>query len=882
MADGKVEYEVRVDTQGVSKDLDDAEKKIKKASQKGEDSVKKSTNNVEKEIKKATKSVSSDIDASAGSVDSFAKILGSINGSSFSDVEDKIKGADKELDSILESISKAPKETKLFAQAFDVLSANISATKDKLKILENAQEDVEKAFKSGNLSAEQYREYQREVIDTASSLKELEKQAKGGEKGLSDLAKEADGSTGIFGKLKGVVEGLGVSMGSLSVAAVGIKAISGAADLDKAMGQFAAATGIADEELSKYEESLKNIYTGGYGESFEDIGNAMATITQQMGKLDQATLQNITEGVYAFSDVFKSDVGETLRGVNQLMTQFGITAEDALDLMATGSQKGLDYTSELGDNIAEYAGKFSQAGYSAEEYFQLLKNGSEGGSYSLDKVNDAINEVTNKLADGSIKESIGIFSGETKKLFESWQKGGASQKQVIDSIVKDINNCTNEQEALTMAATAFGTMGEDANLDFIKSLTSVGNEFDNVKGKVESIKTDKYDNLGSMLEELQRSFELLLIPIGEAFIPLLSAVVELLTPIADVIGGTLSPVLEQLSEVILLLSEPLEALIEFLGQVLGIAMQLLSEALTPILDVLIQILEPITQLLNEIFEPIMEMLTAIMEPLSALINAALQPILTLITSLIEPLTSLVEMILPILQDLFAELTPIITSVFDALTPLFNIFTEIAEFISGILGPVIEKLAGILAGVLGGAIDAIMPIIEGLVSVFSSVVDFLVNVFSGNWEAAWDGIVNIFRNIFNLIPTIIESIINGAIGIINGLIQGVNSLIGWLGIGEIPLIAKVKLPRFHTGGIVDFEEGEGLAMLKKGEMVLTQQQQAELFAIANGAAPRGEAMGSDRPLYADITLTGNVEMDGLKVGRVFLRNLDDAAAFTLRG
>ena len=66
------------------------------------------------------------------------------------------------------------------------------------------------------------------------------------------------------------------------------------------------------------------------------------------------------------------------------------------------------------------------------------------------------------------------------------------------------------------------------------------------------------------------------------------------------------------------------------------------------------------------------------------------------------------------------------------------------------------------------------------------------------------------------------------------------------------------------------------------MVLTQQQQAELFAIANGAAPRGEAMGSDRPLYADITLTGNVEMDGLKVGRVFLRNLDDAAAFTLRG
>lgn len=65
------------------------------------------------------------------------------------------------------------------------------------------------------------------------------------------------------------------------------------------------------------------------------------------------------------------------------------------------------------------------------------------------------------------------------------------------------------------------------------------------------------------------------------------------------------------------------------------------------------------------------------------------------------------------------------------------------------------------------------------------------------------------------------------------------------------------------------------------MVLTQKQQAELFAIANGAAPSNSA-SSQRPLYADITLTGNVEVDGFQLGKIVLRNLDDAAAFTLRG
>ncbi len=60
-----------------------------------------------------------------------------------------------------------------------------------------------------------------------------------------------------------------------------------------------------------------------------------------------------------------------------------------------------------------------------------------------------------------------------------------------------------------------------------------------------------------------------------------------------------------------------------------------------------------------------------------------------------------------------------------------------------------------------------------------------------------------QGIFNLIPTIIESILNGAIWIINQLIGGINALTGAIGIPAIPTIPDVTLPRFHTGGIVDF-------------------------------------------------------------------------------
>ena len=48
------------------------------------------------------------------------------------------------------------------------------------------------------------------------------------------------------------------------------------------------------------------------------------------------------------------------------MSHFGLSADEAFDLMASGAQQGLNYTDELGDNVSEYAGKFAEAGYTAD------------------------------------------------------------------------------------------------------------------------------------------------------------------------------------------------------------------------------------------------------------------------------------------------------------------------------------------------------------------------------------------------------------------------------------------------------------------------------------------------------------------------------------
>ena len=232
---------------------------------------------------------------------------------------------------------------------------------------------------------------------------------------------------------------------------------------------------------------IKNVYESGLGDSMDNVAEAVITVKDNIKDLNEQDLQDVTSQALILENTYGIDMSESIRGVAQLMNQFDMTATEAMDHLVAGTQKGLDKTNELGDNVTEYSPKFAQAGYSASEYFQLLENGSQGGAYNLDKINDAINEVTNKLADGSIEGSLDIYSEKTQELFKQWKDGNGSQKEVIDSIVADVQNCTNQQEKLNLATTAFGTLSEDGSTKFIESLTSVGNSFDNVTGKAQQL-----------------------------------------------------------------------------------------------------------------------------------------------------------------------------------------------------------------------------------------------------------------------------------------------------------------------------------------------------------------------------------------------------------
>lgn len=493
MADGKVVIDLEINDKSVDKKLNTADKKVDKFAK--DVSQKEAKPNVDADTKKLEKK----LDEASNEVESFSK-----------EATDnaKVEGSAKMDTSNFEKSAQTVKsEASAVEKAIDV--------DGKVDVEDKASSKLDSVKKKADdFSNENIKSPKIDPPDTD---------------GFEEALQEMEDKVKSFGaKIAGYLAiGEAIKQGT----EIGKEVY---ADFEDSVARVKGALGETDDQARQTAQVIKDVYEAGLGESMDRVAEAVVRIKRNLGEMDDGTLNSITQQAIILEDTFDVDMNETLRGVKGLMKNFGLTAQEAMDYIVAGTQEGLDWTDELGDNISEYSGKFSQAGYSASEYFQLLKNGSDSGAYNLDKVNDAINEVTTRLADGTIEGALGSFSSETQKTFKAWQDGKATQKDVIDSIVSDITKCDDQQKALTMSATAFGTMGEDANLTFAKALNSVGTTFDDVSGKGQQF-ADETTTPMQELESKVRKVKDQLQPLGDLFYDIAGVVLDNFAPLSGII-----------------------------------------------------------------------------------------------------------------------------------------------------------------------------------------------------------------------------------------------------------------------------------------------------------------------------------------------------------
>lgn len=397
-------------------------------------------------------------------------------------------------------------------------------------------------------------------VDSGNSISDLQNFQK-------NVENAENKSTGLKDTLKKLAAGFALGAAIKKTADAVVGCVKRADELKESLNTLQTQTGATDEEMQGLGDSLKNIYADNYGESFDDIAVALAEVKNQTN-LTGTELERTTENALALSDTFDFEIQESTRAADMMMKQFGVTSDEAFNLIAQGAQNGLDKNGNLLDSINEYSVHFKQLGFDAEDMFNMFSNGAKAGVFDVDKLGDAVKEFGIRCKDGSNTtieafESLGFNADELQQKFA---QGGESAQDAFQEVVTALNNCDDEVVKNTAGVNLFGTMWEDMGADAVKALTDTNGEFDKTADNLNKIKEIKYDSLENAFEGIKRQIETgLVLPIGEKLLPKLNEFANYINDNMPDIKNTVESVMDGICSAISFVTDNLNIIIPILA-----------------------------------------------------------------------------------------------------------------------------------------------------------------------------------------------------------------------------------------------------------------------------------------------------------------------------
>ena len=241
-------------------------------------------------------------------------------------------------------------------------------------------------------------------------------------------------------------------------------------------------------------------------------------LTQQFTGKSGDDLKAFRNEVQAVADSFGADFRETLIATNALSKQFGISANEALQLVKDGFLSGADANGEFLDTLKEYPAYFKEAGISADQFVAIVTQTNKMGIFS-DKGVDAIKEANLRLremttATAAALDGIGISSEQVQK---DLQTGTKTTFDVIQDVSAKLAELPDNAATVGAAiADIFGDPGEDAGLQYLRTLKDISTNMDEVKGKAGVLAQLQEEQLQSQIE-LQNALSGLFDAIGGNF-----------------------------------------------------------------------------------------------------------------------------------------------------------------------------------------------------------------------------------------------------------------------------------------------------------------------------------------------------------------------------
>lgn len=220
--------------------------------------------------------------------------------------------------------------------------------------------------------------------------------------------------------------------------------------------------------------------------------------------------------------------------------------------------------------------------------------------------------------------------------------------------------------------------------------------------------------------------------------------------------------------------------------------------------------------------------------------------------------------------------------FDSIRLLVSgLFTAIRT----IIGIGLPAILGTILGWIGNVLNLFVGLFSGLTQIFDGIIQFIDGVFSGDFERAWNGVLNIFKGVANIFISIAEFIVNAILTPVQAVARAINnfkiSIPDWVPLvggkswnPQISVPDKVSIPRLAEGGMPDvgslYYAGEAgselVANMKGGTGVMNIEQFESAMVNANTEVVNAVYAMANMIVGAVNNKNLDVILDGRKVGQ----------------
>ncbi|HFT0621424.1 TPA: phage tail tape measure protein [Streptococcus pneumoniae] len=699
----------------------------------------------------------------------------------------------------LRQIDKALKfdtgNVTLLTQKQEVLQKQVSTTKEKLETLRQAQSQVEQQFKNGDIGADQYRAFQREVEVTQNVLKGYEGKLANVNQALNENGSATQNNKNQLKELQNEQSQLASEMVKvtssfkLQESALG----SNASEAERnalAQKKIGVQSEIVSKQISNLEQQLE-ITKKEFGENSTQANRMEAELNQAKTAFNH--LNDEMKGTKSAADSTQESLSEISRNLRaELLQQFSEKLSAISEKLVEVGKEALEAAAQMQASNAQFTTVFGDMETQAREALNAI--GQE-----MDIVPERLQGSFTQMA--SFAKTSGLDTAEaldlTSRATRAAADGAAFYDKSIESVTESLQsflkgNFANDA-ALGISATettrnaaanelygkSFKDLSEAQKQLTLLQMVEDGNKLSGALGQA----ARESDGLENVMGNLKQAGTNALSAIGQ---PLLEMMIPVFQTLATIVKGV--------AELFNSLPDPVKDFIVILGVALTI----------------VGALAPIFLTLQAVF----------MSSFGAMIAAAL-PIIGIISGVVVAIAAIVA-IVKYLWETNEGFRDAVTTVWNAILEVINaVVSEISNFVMSIFGTVVawwtenqelirasaETVWNAIYTVISTILDILGPllqagwdniqliitttweiikiVVETAINVVLGIIQAVMQIINGDWSGAWETIKGVFSTVWQAIQSIVQTIFSAIQSYISNVLNGISGTVSniWNGIKD---------------------------------------------------------------------------------------------------